>query len=733
MPELGVNFVVISASAQKSQSTEQHLPVCDSDGSLIVSSNEGDATERYPTSQLENNPSTPERSSEPSLEERIHPIVENNEVDPHEVFDSEFILVSQNKSHHESSTNSSIAVTFTSSPIDRPSTPERSSEPSLEEESLVYTSSESSAETMINTEVAAIDEHNELESLEDITVYEVITEYTNVPLPAHTSHPHIYLQLWDGQIINAENGQAVINLSQFELNNEPAEPREDHDTPMPSGQGPLHIDSQFMKSTQEDAHQPQQQLTESIASPLYEQLSQPLLAHEETVVADSIIEEGVEEEMVREVRSWISTQPLYPPPEGWLDNEQNMFYNTIESKWGSEGIPEEIMLDIKRHHVSKAPTNADCIKYLFGHEEVDDPRVPDHIHYRRCKRPTTLEEVYRRWSFRLRRRAYFARPAINIGGMWFPEEYLPDPEDPEWSWKEGIEVDRPAQSLYQLNEGKVFWDPFKHQRVRGIHPYYKWPVHERCVDRKVPPNPIRHVKRPTEQFHKFDIERYPHSHFTTREIPDSVQYHPQCQGPRPLGDGSTQGLTDITMNQMMFWPPQNQEWFVPCNLDSPQMELGERDHAIRSPTRSGVVEEAFDLAAMLPYVPPTSLFADGEEAIRRQMGDRWGNYNDGSQRESLKQWQENDVSMSQENIPIVATTSSASIIMQQEASGSTPYKIPELPRFSLLSNRVNNLAANISPPARAKLPKPPGSEQPQPRSLFKMSGLRPTQQRKKKK
>ena len=139
---------------------------------------------------------------------------------------------------------------------------------------------------------------------------------------------------------------------------------------------------------------------------------------------------------------------------------------------------------------------------------MDDPRVPDHIHYRRCKRPTTLEEVYRRWSFRIRRRANFARPAVNIGGVWFPELYLPDPEDPEWSWKEGIEVDRPAQSLYQLNEGKVFWDPFKHLRVNGTHPHYKWPVHENCIQRSIPPNPIRHVKRPTEQFLKLSIFNY---------------------------------------------------------------------------------------------------------------------------------------------------------------------------------------------------------------------------------
>ena len=55
-----------------------------------------------------------------------------------------------------------------------------------------------------------------------------------------------------------------------------------------------------------------------------------------------------------------------------------MVYNTDESKWGSNGISDEEMVNIKKNHISKILTNADCVKYLYGHEEVDDPRVPDH-------------------------------------------------------------------------------------------------------------------------------------------------------------------------------------------------------------------------------------------------------------------------------------------------------------------------------------------------------------------
>ena len=167
-----------------------------------------------------------------------------------------------------------------------------------------------------------------------------------------------------------------------------------------------------------------------------EQSSKTLLAHEEVVSAMTQPADEVESEVVREVRDLISNVR----EEGWLNTDTQMVYHTVESKWGGDGVPENDMIGIKQGATNKTPTNADCIKYLHGYEEIDDPKVPDAIYYRRCKKPTTAEELYRRSSFRIIRRRYFARPSIHIGGSWFPEPYFPDPEDPEWSWKEGIEM-----------------------------------------------------------------------------------------------------------------------------------------------------------------------------------------------------------------------------------------------------------------------------------------------------
>ena len=66
---------------------------------------------------------------------------------------------------------------------------------------------------------------------------------------------------------------------------------------------PLQIDSDCLTSTQEENGQ--QEAPSEDVTPTFEQLSQPLLAHEETIVAESTMED-VEEEVIREVRSLIS-------------------------------------------------------------------------------------------------------------------------------------------------------------------------------------------------------------------------------------------------------------------------------------------------------------------------------------------------------------------------------------------------------------------------------------------
>ena len=107
---------------------------------------------------------------------------------------------------------------------DQLGTPERPSEPALEEQFRdSYLDSTSVPETdihMVEAEVADINTREEFESLEDLTVYEIVTEYRDNSIIPTNNYQRIFLQLQYGQIINATNGEVVINLSQFVVRNE---------------------------------------------------------------------------------------------------------------------------------------------------------------------------------------------------------------------------------------------------------------------------------------------------------------------------------------------------------------------------------------------------------------------------------------------------------------------------------------------------------------------------------
>ena len=88
-----------------------------------------------------------------------------------------------------------------------------------------------------------------------------------------------------------ESGEVIISLSQFVAPNEASEPGEIENNSTISSQlspRPLHIDSEYVSSTQEGNDQ---NPNDDILSTSYEKSSQTLLAHEETVIADSTMED----------------------------------------------------------------------------------------------------------------------------------------------------------------------------------------------------------------------------------------------------------------------------------------------------------------------------------------------------------------------------------------------------------------------------------------------------------
>ena len=124
----------------------------------------------------------------------------------------------------------------------------------------------------------------------------------------------------------------------------------------------------------------------------------------------------------------------------------------------------------------------------------------------------------------------------------------------------------------------------------------------------------------------------------------------------------------------MFWPPPGQEWFIPVDNQS-----GHNDnHHVASLATATIEDTCFDTEYMLPYLSPSSLFAEEEEAVQRRMASNWGGYHETStSHESLKQWQAGDINVGPESTTLVATTS-------REALTAPPY------------NSINPVQSNMS-------------------------------------
>ena len=169
-----------------------------------------------------------------------------------------------------------------------------------------------------------------------MTVYEVVTEYRPGPdvgqLLQH--YPHIFVQLCDGDIIDAESGERIVNiyLTQFIVNNGLEERiLLDTDSILPSQVSPraLLIDEEYLDSTQQPQEPVDLSISRVVITPTQpasqikislEQSSQPLLAHEEVVLATTQLVDEVESKVIREVRDLISNVRT----EGWLETETQM-------------------------------------------------------------------------------------------------------------------------------------------------------------------------------------------------------------------------------------------------------------------------------------------------------------------------------------------------------------------------------------------------------------------------
>ena len=92
----------------------------------------------------------------------------------------------------------------------------------------------------------------------------------------------------------------------------------------------------------------------------------------------------------------------------------------------------------------------------------------------------------------------------------------------------------------------------------------------------------------------------------------------------------------------MFQPPEDQEWFIP--LDETNDHQSESHDGFISQPATALVAKHVESSEMLPYLSPTSLFAEEEERVQSRAVSNWGEYDKRSstRQEVLQRWQEQE-------------------------------------------------------------------------------------------
>ena len=104
----------------------------------------------------------------------------------------------------------------------------------------------------INEEIINITRGNKEEGNPSDEMYEVVSEYQRQPdltQAAVNTYPHIFIKLCNGKIINAENGERIVNLSQFMAINQLHEAENTEEDPVSQLSLRLLKDSCYLTNT----------------------------------------------------------------------------------------------------------------------------------------------------------------------------------------------------------------------------------------------------------------------------------------------------------------------------------------------------------------------------------------------------------------------------------------------------------------------------------------------------
>ena len=208
-----------------------------------------------------------------------------------------------------------------------------------------------------------------------------------------------------------------------------------------------------------------------------------------------------------------------------------------------------------------------------------------------------------------------------------------------------------------------------------------------------------HVYRPIMHGEKFDKWWFPSSGFETRGNKDTVMCHPKYNGPKISVRNYTQPPEPID-EEAIFRPPEEEEEWIEAYSEKRTPKKEERKNKAKD---KQIDSDPFDTSQMKRYRDNTKYTTESKE-VTPDNSAKWGELQSELQ-STINKWQQRQqVHMSIEEVAGEPTTSGAA---------NPKFKIPKLPeRKELVSDKLNQFAASISPPAKERKKETSGTTQP---------------------
>ena len=207
-----------------------------------------------------------------------------------------------------------------------------------------------------------------------------------------------------------------------------------------------------------------------------------------------------------------------------------------------------------------------------------------------------------------------------------------------------------------------------------------------------------HVQRPIMHGGRFDKRWFPSSDFKTRGTKDAVMYHPKYNGPKISVLNYTQPPDPID-EESIFRPPEGEEWIKAYS----EKRTLKKEEMKNKAKKKQVDSDPFDTSQMKPYHDNTEHPTANKE-VTSEKSTKWGRIQSEPQ-STINKWQQ----VQQGHMTIEEVAGEA----RTPGAVNPKFKIPKFSeKKEITADKLNELAASISPPAKEGKKEAPSTTQP---------------------